>query len=150
MSDNIERFQIYGAVYVLLIKNEKIFLLRRANTGWQDGKYNLPAGHIEAGEKATDAAAREALEEAGVEVNPSDLGLVHVMYRLNPEKDRVYADYFFVPNTYQGEPSLRETDKADAADWFAIAELPAETIEYLKVAIENYQKGIIFSEFGWE
>lgn len=149
MANNIERFKIYGAVYVFLIQDGKIFLLRRANTGWQDGMYNLPAGHIEENETATVAVIREALEEAGVTINASDLRFAHIMHRLNPEKDRVYADYFFAADKYQGEPRLIEKDKADEAGWFPLDKLPENIIPYLKDAIENYNKGVMFSEAGW-
>jgi 8-oxo-dGTP pyrophosphatase MutT (NUDIX family) len=42
-----------AAVHLLLIKNDQILLLRRFNTGWQDGFYSLPAGHVDAGESVT-------------------------------------------------------------------------------------------------
>jgi 8-oxo-dGTP diphosphatase len=61
------------AVSTLLIKDKKIFLLRRYNTGWEDGKYNLPGGHLNGNETAREAAAREVLEETGVKVKIDDL-----------------------------------------------------------------------------
>jgi ADP-ribose pyrophosphatase YjhB (NUDIX family) len=42
-----ERFKLIAAVYLVLIKNNKILLLRRHNTGYFDGYYSLPAGHVE-------------------------------------------------------------------------------------------------------
>jgi hypothetical protein len=40
-----ERFKLRAAAYLLLIKDGKVLLLRRSNTGWRDGEYTLPAGH---------------------------------------------------------------------------------------------------------
>src|SRR3989338_2613481 len=35
------------AAYAFVIKEHKILLILRKNTGWMDGKYGLPAGHLE-------------------------------------------------------------------------------------------------------
>ena len=42
--------QLYGGAHVLLLKDNKVFLLRRAETGYKDGYYTTPAGGIEKGE----------------------------------------------------------------------------------------------------
>ena len=49
------RFTLRSAVYLLLIKENQILLLRRFNTGWQDGKYSVPAGHLDGGETVKQA-----------------------------------------------------------------------------------------------
>lgn len=41
-----ERFKVVPAVYLVLRRGEGVLLLRRANTGYQDGKYSLIAGHL--------------------------------------------------------------------------------------------------------
>lgn len=42
-----ERFLIRSAVYLILLKKNKILLARRFKTGWKDGHYSLVAGHID-------------------------------------------------------------------------------------------------------
>ena len=37
---------LYGAVYLILRKSDKILLMNRANTGWMDGHFSLPSGHM--------------------------------------------------------------------------------------------------------
>ena len=54
-------------VHVLLIRDERLFLLRRSNTGFMDGYFSLPGGHQDIGESVSEAAIRECLEETGVQ-----------------------------------------------------------------------------------
>ena len=61
-----ERHKLIPSVYLVLIKNNKILLLRRFNTGFMDGYYSLPAGHVESNETLTSAMVREAKEEIGM------------------------------------------------------------------------------------
>jgi 8-oxo-dGTP diphosphatase len=39
--------------------------MKRAGTGFGDGAYSLPSGHMDGGETAARAAQREAAEELG-------------------------------------------------------------------------------------
>ena len=99
---------LYGAVYLLFVRDGKILLLRRANTGYEDGKYSLVAGHADGGEFMTRAAVREAKEEAGVDIDPADLTMKLVMHRLS---DREYADFFFEIKKWSGEPQNMEPER---------------------------------------
>ena len=135
-----------ASVYLVFIKDEKILLLRRANTGYEDGKYGLVAGHVDADESITHAAIREANEESGVVIDPDDLVLATTMHR-RQEDERV--DFFFKVKKWTGEPKNMEPEKCDDLSWFPLDELPPNIIPYIHQAIECSQKGIIYSEFGW-
>ena len=54
------RYTFISAVHLILINKNKVLLLRRLNTGYEDGNYSLPAGHIDQAETATQAVIREA------------------------------------------------------------------------------------------
>ena len=54
------------SVNLILKKDESILLMRRFNTGWNDGKYALMGGHVEDNENPIDAVIREANEELGL------------------------------------------------------------------------------------
>ncbi len=75
------RFKLITSVYLFFIKENKILLLRRANTGYEDGNYGLVAGHADGEETLKTTAVREAKEESGVEIDPKNLELKHVMHR---------------------------------------------------------------------
>ena len=139
-------FKFVSAAHLFFVKNNKILLSRRFNTGYEDGNYGVPAGHIDGGEKATNAMAREVLEETGIIIDPSYFKIVHVMHRKSAE-ERI--DFFFEIDKWQGEPKNLEPDRCDELKWFTVNELPLNTIPYVKTAIENYKKGIYYSEFGW-
>lgn len=144
------RFKINAAVYLLLMKGDKILLLRRFNTGWSDGMYSLPAGHIDGNEPLTAAACREALEETGIILLTKDITFAHAMHRINKEGDgKEYIDFFFAATKWQGTPYNAEPQKCDDLDWFPIGHIPENTISYVKQIIQNHQKGLNFSEIGW-
>jgi len=133
-------------VHMLFLQEGKILLLRRCNTGYEDGSYSLVAGHVDAGETITQAAIREAMEEAGVFLQLEDLQVVHVMNRKSND-ERV--DFFVNVKAWSGEITNTEPDKCDDLAWFPLDTLPGNMIPYVRYAIENYQKGILYSEFGW-
>lgn len=135
-----------ASVYLLLVKRKKILLLRRVNTGYEDGKYGLPAGHVEDNETIRAALRREIKEEIGILLKLEDLKLVHVMHR--KEKD-IRVDFFFTIKRWRQEPKNNEPNKCDNLRWFAINNLPKNTIPYIRKAIENWQRKIFYSEIGW-
>jgi 8-oxo-dGTP diphosphatase len=145
-------FKFVSAVHLFLVKDEKVLLLRRFNTGYEDRNYSIPAGHIDGDERAT-IAMREAKEETGIIINEKDLRAVHVIHRISsgthPSGSDERIDFFFEATKWQGKPEIRETDKCDDLSWFPINQLPQNVIPYVKYGIENYQNKILFSEFGW-
>lgn len=141
------RFKLILSVYIILIKDGKVLLLRRANTGYEDGKYGLPAGHADGDESGRAATCREAQEEAGIIVDPTDLKFVHCMHR-RQEDERV--DFFFTADTWQGEPQNMEPEKCDDLSWFPLDDLPVNTIPYIRQALEAHRDSVAYSEFGWD
>ncbi len=134
------------AVHLFFLQGDKVLLLRRSNTGWQDGKYSVPAGHVELGESVTNAAIREAQEEVGVTLRPGDLAVVHVMNR-NSDEQRI--DFFLVPSRWSGELANCEPDKCDDLRWFPLDALADNVIPYVRQALTYYRSGVMYSEFGW-
>jgi len=58
-----------------------MLLLRRFQTGYEDGNDRVVAGHQNDHEELTSAMAWEAKEEAKIEMNPSHLQVVGVIQR---------------------------------------------------------------------
>jgi ADP-ribose pyrophosphatase YjhB (NUDIX family) len=61
-------FRFVSVVHVFMIKNDELLLMRRWNTGHEDGKYGVPSGRLEGGEEVRSAAVREVKEECGVDI----------------------------------------------------------------------------------
>lgn len=143
-----EKFTARVSVHVFLQREGKILLLRRFNTGYEDGKYSVPAGHIDGNEIVRAALAREAKEEVGVDVAIEDLAFAHVMHRKRAVPGE-YIDFFFTADKWKREVKNMEPNKCDELEWFRLDSLPNNIVPYVKQALELSQKSVLYSESGW-
>lgn len=136
------------ASYLVLKHDGKVLLAKRHNTGYCDGQWGLPAGHVEAGETFTQALVREMQEELGIGLAVNDLHLVHVNHRKAEDRsERVNA--FFVAESWSGEVGNREPEKCSAVEWFPMEQLPEMVIPYIRETLEHIGKGSGYQEEGW-
>ena len=59
----IDRFSLICELHLILEQDNAVLLLRRFQTGYEDGNYSLVAGHMDGGEPARLGMVREALED---------------------------------------------------------------------------------------
>lgn len=142
----MSRARFPATVHLLFIRENQILVARRANTGYRDGEYSVPAGHLDGGETVRVAAAREAEEEVGVRIEADDIRFSSVMHRIEGD-ERV--DFFVQVMHWQGEVVNAEPEKCDDLRWVNFNELPGNTIPYVRRAIMNHVSGVTFDEFGW-
>ncbi len=148
-----ERHREVPASYLILIKDGKILLSRRFNTGYQDGNYSLPAGHVDEGETFTQCVIRESKEEVGVLLKPEDLKVGHLMHRFSGAEWGVEGfriDVFFTAEKWEGNIEIKESNKCDDLSWFDLGNLPENIIPYIRQAIDCIKNKVFYSEFGWE
>jgi len=131
--------------YVIFLRENEVLLMRRAKTGYHDGDYGLPSGHVEEGEYSLAAAIREAKEEVGVCVEQNNLMLVHVMHRHCGDHECI--EMFFMAKKWDGELINAEPNKCDEIRWVKVDDLPKNTIPYIRMAIEKISQNILYSEF---
>ncbi|MDO3681800.1 NUDIX hydrolase [Paenibacillus ehimensis] len=143
-----EWFRVHSAVYLLLVRENKLLLLRRTNTGYEDGKLSLVAGKIDGNEEVKRAAAREAWEESGVRVDPADLEVASVMHRLSDTGE--WIDFFLTVKRWEGEPYNREPDKCSEMAWYPLDGLPGDMIPHVRQAVENVLAGVFYDSYGWQ
>jgi mutator protein MutT len=134
-------------VHLLFFRDHQILLLRRFHTGYEDGNYSVPAGHLDGGETVRGAAVREVLEEVGVHIDVNDVAFATVIHR---KSDDERVDFFLHIKEWAGEPFNAEPAKCDELRWYDLDALPENTIPYVRKAIWNYLEGVPFDEFGWE
>jgi len=139
-----EKFKIVPSVYLVLIKEGKILLSRRYNTGYFDNYYSFPAGHLEGEETLKQAIIREAKEETGIDLDITGLKLIHTMNRRIPGDERV--DFFFTTKKWRGEPKIMESEKCNDLGWFKLNNLPDNIIPYIKQAMDSFLNNINYSE----
>lgn len=154
------RAKIPVTVHLLFFHDNQVLLLRRFNTGYEDGNYSVPAGHLDGNEPLRMAAVREAHEETGVLIDLDDVTFATVTHRRSDDtllpplgtsagtSERV--DFFVHIQDWEGEPFNAEPEKCDELRWYDIDALPENTVPYVRKAIRNYLDGIPFEEFGWD
>ncbi len=140
-----ERFKLVSAVHLLLVRDGQVLLLRRQNTGYEDGRYSVVAGHLNGDEEVKTAAIREAREEAGIDVALEDLRVVGVMHRRS-EDERI--DFFLAASSWSGAVVNNEPGKCGELAWFDMGDLPDDVIPYVRRGIENHRRGVRFDSFG--
>lgn len=106
------------AAAALIEQEGRVLLVRRFNVP-QAGQWSLPAGFVDAGEDPAQAAARECLEECGLQVRID--GLVDVIF--GHEHPRGADIVIVYHGTIEGG-QMTAGDDADAVAFFAFDELP--------------------------
>ncbi len=122
-------------------KNEVLLSLRK-NTGYRDGEYELPGGHVEQGEDIMHAMAREAKEELLIKIKEEDLKIVHISHHYNGDR----LNFILTTDKYEGEIRIGEPEKCEELKWFDINNVPENTIPKIKNIIEKISKGIFYSK----
>ena len=143
-----QHFTLPSAVSLVLQHEGKILLMRRANTAWHNGYYDLPSGRIAGGEANTSAAVRLAKELLGIDMDPSALEFALLTHGLYADGKEGYNVYFRAP-TWQGEPKPTDPSRFDAVEWFAFDALPENLTPGTQLGLEVVRGGIPYVEFGF-
>ena len=132
--------------YLILQKDNKVLFHLRKNTGYCDGMWGLVAGHVEDGESSSKAMIREAKEEIGIKLHPSQINVVHIMHR---QTNRLNVDVFFNCTSWEGVIQNCEPEKCEKLEFFSLDALPTNIMDYHIRALRAFQKGEFYSEQGW-
>src|ERR1700726_946212 len=79
-ADVVSRRRVVVDVILLLVRNGRILLRERANTGYGDGAYEPPSGQLADRETIVETAIRVASAQAGITISAENVSLAHVMH----------------------------------------------------------------------
>lgn len=140
------RLRVTPAVFVAAVDGSKVVLQRRKGTGWMDGHYDLPSGHIEPGESLKEAAARELEEESGLKASLGDLELFHIAQN-DAGSNGPYVYFVFRTKHWTGHIS-DDDDKVDSIGFFNMNALPKKLVPYVRRALKDIRtKTLSYSYF---
>ncbi len=129
-------------VTLLVLRNESILLGLRKNS-FSAGNWGLPGGHVDFRESLEGAAARELEEETGLKAHA--LEFTNLMN--HPFEESHYVLVNFNAVGVEGEPELREPDKCEKWEWFALNALPENTVKSHLKQIQLFHDRKVFAEF---
>lgn len=138
------RFAVPVAVFLILRRGDDVLLMRRQNTGWCDGDYDVPAGHLEPGEHLLAGLQREAREEIGIEFEADEAAFMHLSHALDVDVD--YMQAFFEVRRWSGEPRIAEPDRCDDLGWFNLDRLPPNLTPATHLGLLGYMSCSVYSE----
>ncbi|MCQ4041742.1 NUDIX domain-containing protein [Streptantibioticus rubrisoli] len=127
-------------VHLILRRADSVLLARRSNTGYADGLWNAPSGHVEDGEDVRTAMIREAYEEIGVVIDPADLRVALVMQHRAPNGS-ARTGWFFEALRWSGKAVNREPHKCAGIEWFELDALPDDMVAYCRAGVDAYRAG---------
>ena len=122
---------------------KQVLLSLRKNTGYRDGQYELPGGHVDKGEDLMHAMVREAKEELLIDIKEENLNIVHVLHHYTGDR----INFILTTDTYDGIPSIGEPEQCERLEWFDINNLPDNIMEKVKKLIEQINQGFFYSKF---
>lgn len=151
----LDRFVVVPAAYLYLLRpgpaGTEVLLQRRGDVPFMAGHWAAgAAGHVEYGETAFDAVAREAQEEIGI--TGVELTFVTSMQRTaggEPIDERV--DFFFTAHLWSGEPRIMESAKATDLGWFPLSTLPSPMVPHEAMVLGLLARGAVppYLTFGF-
>jgi len=143
-----ERFKVLSFVALILKRGSEVFLIRRFNTGSEDGLYGCAGGGVDAHESVTQAMIREAYEELGIALNKEHLKVVHIVQRKTAQGQEMIG-FFFEACAWEGVPCINEPHKCDDAQWFELSNLPHNCQPAFTHVLMQLNQQQFFSEMGW-
>jgi 8-oxo-dGTP diphosphatase len=135
MTDTTDQPGISAAI---IVQGDRVLMVRRriseGELMWQ-----FPAGAIEAGETAEEAAVRETQEETGLTVEAIKL----LGERVHPKTGRLMSYTAAAP--LSGTATVADEDELDAVAWVSLDEIPDYVPYGLFGPVQEYLDGALSS-----
>ena len=135
---------------VMLLKEGSILLGKRCTDPNKadselhgGGTWTMPGGKMEFGESFEDGAAREVMEETGIQVDKNKIKLISVANDM--VRDAQFVTLGFFCDSFSGEPQAMEPDEIGEWHWFPLSALPEPLYFPSKKVLENYHNQAIYT-----
>lgn len=114
------------AVHAVVIKNNKILLLKRKNV-WAKGCWQSPSGHLEYNETVEEGASRELKEETSLKCEHFNLLGIHTVkdgvHKPTGIKAKNYVYIYMKAQRVIGTAKINEPNKCEAIEWISIKDV---------------------------
>ncbi len=142
--------EFYAATYMIIKNSNWEYLFgRRANTGFRDGAFQIPAGHIEWNESMIESAIRESKEELNIDIEEKDCEVIHISHRISAQEKgwdkRVYFDVYVKIKKYSWNMKINELEKCNELKFIDI-----NNISSIDKKLFSYDLDIIRKINSWE
>lgn len=135
-----ERPKVGLGVFVLRSEDDGYiqFLLGKRKSEFGRGKWSLPGGHLEFGEDWAACAARELLEETGLDYRGKEFKFIGATNDVHENRHYVTL-YLGVEAGMDDEAQNLEPEKCEGWDWFTLDELalPADLWAQVKLILHQ-------------
>ena len=125
-----------GISAAIIVDSGKVLMVRR-RVGEGELLWQFPAGAIEPGEAAVDAAVRETDEETGLTVKALRL----LGERIHPKTGRLMS--YTACEVVSGEARVADDEELDAIAWVTLDEIPEYVPYGLFGPVQEYLDGIL-------
>ncbi|MEV6547963.1 NUDIX hydrolase [Streptomyces sp. NPDC051597] len=123
-----------GISAAIIVRDDRVLMVRR-RVSEGELMWQFPAGAIEAGESAEQAAVRETLEETGLTVSAVKL----LGERVHPKTGRLMA--YTACAAIDGEARVADEEELDAVAWIRHDEIPEYVPYGLFEPVQEYLDG---------
>ena len=139
-----DRFMSVVCADVLLTRNndKEFLLMKRINTGSNDGMYELPGGHLEKDEDIFGAMIREIKEELLLDIKETDLELIHFMHHYNVNR----LNFIFKCDGSNLNPQIGEPNKCEDLVWVDFDSIPDNTTDKVKIILDNIRNSKFYDK----
>jgi 8-oxo-dGTP diphosphatase len=148
----MKRHKLAVAAHLMLLnERNELLLLRRRGTGYMDGWWSIPAGHLDPGETLHATCTRETMEEIAVELTTDALQLRCIQQKLDLDGDERIDAFFSAALPPGAQPRIIEPEKCDGLRWASPLPLGDQLVPYVAHAIEHiFSGGGPLAYFGYE
>lgn len=121
-------------VGVIIRRDDQVLLVRRKSVHGS-GTWSTPGGHLDPGETLEECAAREAVEETGIEVE--NVRFRAITNDVFADEALHYLTVWMEAECRSGEPELRATHEMSDVGWYSRDQLPSPLFRPLANLLEG-------------